>query len=1001
MIESLPFQTRARTIDHLGREQIADCPTAISELWKNAYDAYASKVELHLYDGEVPVAAIVDDGHGMSRDEFVSKWLVVGTESKTSNKNTPEEDRNGFERRISQGQKGIGRLSCANLAPLLLLVSKRKNHSCVASLLDWRLFENPYLILSDIKIPVVEFDNPDDVLDYLPALFDQLLTNLWGEPPSNDDDKTNVVLKEEHKKRVEAAWSAYDAYISQQAKQSGKVVSIPSAEIENTLISTAFSDLHFKQWPVWKKNQSHGTILLMANLHYDLRVMLKDTVVDVVEADTKDKFFETLSSFIDPFLEQGTRADYLKGNMLTYSVTKWVDDVPSLILGSSENVNLSDLKDMEHIVSGRINHEGVFIGRIKSFGKWYDDIEFSPPNDLKIPTTAKTQLGPVDIYFATVEQLQENTTHTDAQRNYYIQLQEKYSGLMIHRDGLRVLPYGRTDADYFDIEQRRGRNAGTAFWTYRRMFGRLGISRKLNPNINDKAGREGMLDNVSAKTLKSLVINILQTSADRYFGRQSSIRREIKPKLNVAHREQKAEEARKKKRQVMRNKFRSNLKKKYPLLESLVESSSVKIDAFDYSSELTLDKNQEYLDSIRADLKEYVLGDVPTNLGEELNIMYERFSSKKLKIKGVLDEAQFQINEALEKISKTSPKQHAEKQIERHKRLLKRDTSSFKSRIQALLAGELKRIGDLIQERQGVFENKATPLLVQIDQGALDLHDGLNMIEELRESIEEENSALFEPYIGALESLSESIDLEAMAVFGMDKVSELSAEIDRLNSLAQLGIAIEIIGHELQSYDDLIGSGIRDLPKSLANTDAYLSIETGYEGLTDQLRFLSPLKLSGNKVQRWITGKDIYQYVSKFFGHSFDKNGIKFIASDEFKSFRVYDQPSRLYPVFINLVNNSRYWVANHKTEDKQIILDVRDRKVVVSDNGPGVAQSDQKSLFTLFFSKKQKGGRGVGLYLSRANLTAGGHKIDYGTDKDYPLDGANFIINFRGAEYV
>ena len=61
MRSPVSFQTRARTIDHLGREQIADCPTAISELWKNAYDAYARKVELHLFDGDIPVAALLDD----------------------------------------------------------------------------------------------------------------------------------------------------------------------------------------------------------------------------------------------------------------------------------------------------------------------------------------------------------------------------------------------------------------------------------------------------------------------------------------------------------------------------------------------------------------------------------------------------------------------------------------------------------------------------------------------------------------------------------------------------------------------------------------------------------------------------------------------------------------------------------------------------------------------------------------------------------------------------
>ena len=120
MIQRSAFQTRARTVDHLGREQIADCPTAISELWKNAFDAYARHVELNIFDGNEPVAAIFDDGHGMSAEEFTRRWLVVGTESKATADQTPLEDRNGLKLRPRQGQKGIGRLSCANLGPLLL-----------------------------------------------------------------------------------------------------------------------------------------------------------------------------------------------------------------------------------------------------------------------------------------------------------------------------------------------------------------------------------------------------------------------------------------------------------------------------------------------------------------------------------------------------------------------------------------------------------------------------------------------------------------------------------------------------------------------------------------------------------------------------------------------------------------------------------------------------------------------------------------------------------------
>ena len=73
----------------------------------------------------------------------------------------------------------------------------------------------------------------------------------------------------------------------------------------------------------------------------------------------------------------------------------------------------------------------------------------------------------------------------------------------------------------------------------------------------------------------------------------------------------------------------------------------------------------------------------------------------------------------------------------------------------------------------------------------------------------------------------------------------------------------------------------------------------------------------------------------------------------------------------------------------------------MVADSGPGVDEDDLKHLFTLFFTRKVRGGRGVGLYLCRANLAAGGHKIEYATEDKYRLlPGANFVIDFTGAQY-
>ena len=49
------FRTRARTLDLLGRQQIAGVPTAINELLKNAHDAYADNVDIDYLSSEMMV----------------------------------------------------------------------------------------------------------------------------------------------------------------------------------------------------------------------------------------------------------------------------------------------------------------------------------------------------------------------------------------------------------------------------------------------------------------------------------------------------------------------------------------------------------------------------------------------------------------------------------------------------------------------------------------------------------------------------------------------------------------------------------------------------------------------------------------------------------------------------------------------------------------------------------------------------------------------------------
>ena len=351
-------------------------------------------------------------------------------------------------------------------------------------------------------------------------------------------------------------------------------------------------------------------------------------------------------------------------------------------------------------------------------------------------------------------------------------------------------------------------------------------------------------------------------------------------------------------------------------------------------------------------------------------------------------------------VNPAKPRELLEKQIARNAAQIHRRIQQRKRSIDTLQKGEFERIRTLVTERNKLFHAEATPVLARFDRGDLSYAEASKLLNRMKEGMDGANEEIFGPYIGALEALRESIDLEHLASFGMEELSDLRSELERLNSLAQLGIAVEIVGHELQSYDEIIGSALRRLPDDVRNSEAAKDIEFGYDGLTDQLRFLSPLRLAGQRIQRWITGSEIAQYVSDFFKINLAKAKITLDVTPEFRSIKVFDQQSRLYPVFINLINNSIYWLSVTERNDRKIILARMGDEIVISDNGPGIDTEDLNNLFSLFFTKKVRGGRGVGLYLSRANLAAGGHRIRYEPDtSSTPLTGANFFIALRGME--
>jgi signal transduction histidine kinase len=990
MVEGIAFQTRARTIDHLGREQIADCPTAISELWKNAYDAYARNVALNIYDGETPIATICDDGHGMNQEEFTSRWLVVGTESKAGQNETAEEDRDGMPVRTKQGQKGIGRLSSANLGSLLLVISKRTNDRFVASLIDWRLFENPFLFLVDVEIPVVEFDEKQQLLRLLPELFDRLMGNVWGSRTEAGIDRDN---------RISAAWAKFDAL----ELSSGKMTSTKSA-IESTLIDTVFEERHLADWPLWKGTSDRGTILAIADIQFDLRAQLlnKDSKNDSAIAQARDQLFQTLSNFADPFLDEDERQQgYGTSDFLTRA-TIWEGNLEKRIIEEVPAFDYHAFQDLEHVVDGRVDEKGVFHGRIKAFGTWLEGEVVIPPA-IDVPIRRDSIVGAFPLRIGTFEQTLETTSLSDEAFRTLEAKSEKYSGFLIYRNGLRVMPYGREGSDFFRIEYRKSKHAGREFWSLRQLFGRVALRIESNPNLRDKAGREGLIDNRAAKSLRDLIEHILKTTARNYFGSDAELRKKTIPDRKEEYKKKKAEEARNKQRVLARKQFGAKLNLNESKLSNLIrdlEGLAGAVKIADLVSEDEVVSLRSQLQEFRQHFGEMSLGEAPRNLG----MLEERYLGYRRDFRRAKDLIEMNANSlatALERIKPRSLRDIALSELNSNAAFLHRRLRAWMQDTKSLLTSEQNRIAEVQIERNKAYHAKMLPLIDQVENGSVSLRIMSEQLEAERALQDSENAELFEPYISALMSLKESVDLAGLAHFSQDKADELREEVDRLHGLAQLGITVEIIAHEIEGLEETISTNLSAFPATVKTSDAYLAVRDSHETLVERLRFLSPLKLSGPKSRLNMTGELIFNYVKRFFKNEFADKGIDLEATPDFLRFSVFEQPARIYPVFINLVNNAAYWVTHSDHKTKKVLLDVADEKVVVADTGPGVDEEDLKHLFRLFFTRKIRGGRGVGLYLCRTNLAAGGHSISYGGETQKRLPGANFIIEFKGAKYA
>ena len=99
---------------HLGLNLYSNVPAVLSEIVANAWDADAGRVRVEL-DKANDRIVIEDDGIGMTRDDVIDRFLLVGYQRRTQQPGSTPKGRSPM------GRKGIGKLSLFSIANEILV----------------------------------------------------------------------------------------------------------------------------------------------------------------------------------------------------------------------------------------------------------------------------------------------------------------------------------------------------------------------------------------------------------------------------------------------------------------------------------------------------------------------------------------------------------------------------------------------------------------------------------------------------------------------------------------------------------------------------------------------------------------------------------------------------------------------------------------------------------------------------------------------------------------
>ena len=987
------FTASARTVEMLGRQQIAGIPNAISELFKNAYDAYADRV---VVDYHMPERLMVlrDDGLGMTREDVERRWLVLGTDSKAAGRSgglAIVASKLGLEPRNTVGEKGIGRLAIAVIGPQVLLLSRAKRvgetHGPVAAFVNWSLFGLPGVSLDEIEVPIREFDGeilPDRSV--VAEMVEQVRENL-GRLKTRIDEQT-----------VAEIGNQLDAF------------DVDPAETQARFGNSGLG------------GNGHGTQFYIRPVDDLLDEALRGREETLARRMSRSKLRNMLVGFTNTMVHEEAHPP-IEAEFFSYPT----NDRREAFITREEFFTPKEFSSADHHISGRFDERGQFVGSVSVYGQETNNHVIPWPDG----RGRETECGPFFLELAYVQgQRNESRMHLEEWQQLNRKLNEM-GGLYIYREGIRILPYGDPDVDFLGFEERRSRRAGTYFFSYRRMFGTIELSSDRQYKLNEKAGREGFMENRAFRQFREILENFFTQLAADFFQDKSPIGnfREERSELS---RRARAAQLRESQAAPQRARFARELRN----LRTDLDAGSLEISASNviYALQSRLHDAESMLDpEIRAETAldagltavreienlrtKYRTPEVEgfgasQSLRRELSDYEAAFNKHEA---DVLEPATEQVEEML--WGPTSPLRgspdHGHLWRESIKRMAESTASSVgKARFSALsdITQTSTQAATAISDQVDAFQKALDEILSNLESLDVDVASD-SEIAELSLLVKAQITALGESRIRAMDDIKRqfttinlTLDEAGFVVTERDMVDAIEENMDALqqelirdSEYIQLGMTVGIIDHELQAVIGSLRNNISRLRtwavRNEGLVDIYQGIRVNFDHLDSYLRLLTPLQRRSRRTFAEIKCSSIFNFIEDLFAVRLEREKINLVQTPEFEAYSFVSYPSTFYPVFVNLVDNAIFWLQGREL-DRRIWFGLDGQALIIGDNGPGIPGTDREVIFEPGFTRKP-GGMGLGLYIARNELRRVGYRLEIAD----PPDGTGAVFRIEPLE--